>query len=479
MAELNVMVRYRSATARLLFILMCILLPLWAIASPLSLVRFILMVLYDPSLYPLSSVFNTIFSLLAFSCASAAAFAVSADNRIYINRDGMTFPLFLSSRLGFRRHRKWDELASAGLTNIGIDGADKKTRILLGFASHHAVALSLAEFSLEQQEQLLMAMELWAPQCDRTLALSNYRKDLHDRGRLIGNAGYTQLWEEELSCRFSATSFVPLEPSAKLQSGNIEIVRQLAFGGLSALYLSQKNGRDLVVLKEAVIPLDADPELRAEAEAQLSREAELLAGLSHPRITKVLDYLVEEGRHYLVLEYIPGQDLRQYVKHNGALKEPQALQWAAEIADLLVYLHERPTPIIHRDITPENLLISKHSEIVLIDFGAANQFVGTATGTVVGKQAYIPPEQLRGKAVLPSDIYAFGGTIYFLLTGEDPRALCAGHPRQIVDELSEEIDAFVARCMSYDFRDRFADAQELRRALADMGASSRVKAGQG
>ena len=75
--------------------------------------------------------------------------------------------------------------------------------------------------------------------------------------------------------------------------------------------------------------------------------------------------------------------------------------------------------MIHRDLTPENLVLRKN-EVILIDFGAANEFVGTATGTIVGKQAFIPPEQLRGKTVPESALYAFGGTMLFLLTGKDP-----------------------------------------------------------
>lgn len=478
MAELTLAVKYRSPTARMLFILMCVLLPLWAIASPLSLLQFVSLVLKAPQAYELASVFSTVLSLLAFSLASAAAFAITMDNRIYITRYGITFPLFLSSKLGFRRHRNWEELLSAGLVGSSPAAHGRKPLVLLSFSGEKSISVDLSAVGQEEQEQLFMAIELWAPQCERTPALCSYQNDLHDRGRLTGKAGYTQIWQEELSRRFSTTSFVPLEPGARLQSGKIEVIRQLAFGGLSALYLAQRDGCDLVVLKEAVVPSDADPELRRQADEQLAREAKMLSALEHPRITKVLDYLVEDGRHYMVLEYFPGQDLRQFVRQQGVVDEPSALGWALQIVDLLVYLHAREKPVIHRDLTPENLIVTEQKDIILIDFGAANQFVGMATGTVVGKQAYIPPEQLRGKAVCQSDIYAFGGTLYFLLTGTDPRPLAVSYPKDLVPGLSDQINLLVARCLAFSAGDRYASALELRDALSAINDSFLAEAGR-
>src|SRR5207245_510152 len=102
---------------------------------------------------------------------------------------------------------------------------------------------------------------------------------------------------------------------------------QLAFGGLSAIYLAQDKEADLVVLKEAVVPAGANAGVREQAEKYLAREAEVLSRLRHPGIARVLDYFVHKGRHYLKLEYINGTDLRQYVRQNGAIDQLTAMNW--------------------------------------------------------------------------------------------------------------------------------------------------------
>jgi serine/threonine protein kinase len=120
----------------------------------------------------------------------------------------------------------------------------------------------------------------------------------------------------------------------------------------------------------------------------------------------------------------------------------------------LSYLHSMEPVVIHRDLTPDNLICSEQGRIFLIDFGAANDAIGTATGTMVGKQSYISPEQFRGKAVAASDIYAFGGTLHFLLTGKDPIPLSSSHPRALNPLVSRDVDQFIARCTQQNDHDR-------------------------
>jgi len=143
----------------------------------------------------------------------------------------------------------------------------------------------------------------------------------------------------------------------------------------------------------------------------------------------------------------------------------------------LRYLHEQNPPVIHRDLTPDNLVLSKE-EIFLIDFGAANQFVGAATGTVVGKQAYIPPEQLRGKSVLQSDIYALGGTIYYFLTGKDPLALAEASPKELLGAgVSDQLDRVVRKCTAYELEDRYQNVAELIDDLNNVASDETVETG--
>jgi serine/threonine-protein kinase len=272
---------------------------------------------------------------------------------------------------------------------------------------------------------------------------------------------YTDMWEDELRRRFLSTAFLPIEPGSMLRNGSLKIVRQLAMGGLSAVYLAQLDNKDLVVIKEAVIPDDAVEAVRKKAQEMFEREAQFLMKLSHPGIVRVLDYFMDGGRHYLMLEHINGQDTRQLVKQNGAQKESTVIQWALEIANTLKYLHEQDPPIVHRDLTPDNIVLRDDGSIMVIDFGAANEFIGTATGTLVGKQAYIAPEQLRGKAATQSDLYALGCTLFYYLTGKEPEALSTSDPSTEREDVTSEMSEVVKTLTQMEPEDRYQTAQQL------------------
>jgi serine/threonine-protein kinase len=144
------------------------------------------------------------------------------------------------------------------------------------------------------------------------------------------------------------------------------------------------------------------------------------------------------------------------------------------MAQMLAYLHEQPEPIIHRDFTPDNLLLKSDGSIVVIDFGAANFFLGTATGTMIGKQAYIAPEQLRGKATPQSDIYALGGCLYYLSTGDDPEPLSPSHPKEKVPAISAAFDKLVAHCTQMEKEDRPPTARAVLASLKELKEKSHV-----
>jgi serine/threonine protein kinase len=113
-------------------------------------------------------------------------------------------------------------------------------------------------------------------------------------------------------------------------------------------------------------------------------------------------------------------------------------------------------------------------EIVIVDFGAANEYIGNATGTFVGKQAYIAPEQLRGKATIHSDIYAFGCTLFFLLTGTEPEALSTSNPRSVNPSVSEGLAELVESCTQLEAGDRYQSVAQLLPVLRRLSAQSVV-----
>lgn len=458
MAELNLVLKYKYLPTRIIFLMMLATLPVWEIVFPIAVGYLIRSLLWSHNV-PADLAAVLIPALLAAIVLCIAITGCSEDNRIHISKEGFSFPPFLLPFLKFRRAKEWSQLMQAGL----INSEKSKSKILaLGFSDGSTLHLNLSCFNNSDIEQLLLAISLWAKNCQRSQELIAYENELPRLQDASGESqgSYTALWEDELNRRFQTTSFVPLEPGQKLQEGKIEVIRQLAFGGLSAIYLVQDKQSELVVLKEAVVPDKADEEMRAAAERHLLKEAELLSRFRHEGAAKVIDHFIENGRHYLKLEYINGSDLRQYIKQHGPLDEDNTIEWGLQILEVLEALHKQDPPILHRDLTPENIVFAK-GKITVIDFGAANEFVGSATGTVVGKQCYMPAEQLRGKSSIQSDIYAFGCTLYYLLCGKDPLPLSVSRPSENSCSLSQELDDLIARCTAFEPSDRPTSAAEL------------------
>jgi tRNA A-37 threonylcarbamoyl transferase component Bud32 len=272
---------------------------------------------------------------------------------------------------------------------------------------------------------------------------------------------FTAIWQDDLNARYIATNYAPLQNNHVLQSGRYRVLLQLATGGMSSVYLCSCPGGERVVLKEAAAPLNADHAQSEKAKELFAREARLLLKLRHAQIAKVLDSFTESGRDYIALEYIPGQTIREIVRKSGRINEATALRWARDLCMILDYLHSQQPPILHRDLTPDNIILSENGRLVVVDFGAANEYLGNATGTFIGKQSYMAPEQVRGRATTLSDIYAVGATLYFMLAGCDPTPLYQSHPKEKAPETSDACDQLVAICTDFDQSGRPQSAPEL------------------
>ncbi len=357
----------------------------------------------------------------------------------------------------------WNEMSSI---SVGQDSSKHETLELS--MDSLSLKLRLSCLSAEDLDKVVSACLLWSdPSCrDDSFSLLSERisgKRIDD-----GSGSFTGLWMQEASRRLRATPFTPLTPGTLLQSNRVKVVQAIGAGGWSAIYLCQWQDNTPAVLKEAVMPPAIEEELKDKAYEQFEREAKILAGLKHQQIAKVLDYFVENGRQYMVLERIPGPNLRTYVKDKGPVSEKQALKWVKAICEILNYLHKQDPPIVHRDLTPENLILDMRGSLVLIDFGSANEFIGTVTGTLVGKPSYVSPEQFSGHANLRSDLYSLGAVIHFMLTGEDPEPLTVSHPKQKNGEVSDELDKLVSALMELNQKKRIQNIDEVISAIADM-----------
>ncbi|CAN5421138.1 hypothetical protein BH11CYA1_BH11CYA1_09050 [soil metagenome] len=447
--------------------------PLWGLVAPvvfLVIFMALFVLLQSNEIAMLTKDLPAIGLFLGASLGALLLKRAMANDFLVVNKNGITLPAFMGGRVGLKRHLPWRIVRSIDASIIKDEA--QRSRLNIFKENGKIESVPIKDLPPEFVEQLLLAMRMWAPdKCAPNL--DQLQTILRIGARESSQPSYTDLWEDELSRRFCPTQYVPLEPGRVLRNSTLKIVRQLATGGLSALYLCQIDGGRLVVLKEASIPSHGSDELKAKAREMFDREAQLLMKVDHPGIVHVLDCFVELDRNYMILEYVNGTDLWQLVRQNGPQREADVLEWAVQLATTLKVLHDREQPIIHRDVTPDNIILRNDGKVVLVDFGAANEFIGTATGTFVGKHSFIAPEQLRGKATIHSDIYAFGCTLYFLLVGSEPEAFAtsnvqtaqaeaqAANPELRITPVSDELCELIESCTQLEASDRYQNVSQL------------------
>lgn len=258
--------------------------------------------------------------------------------------------------------------------------------------------------------------------------------------------------------------------------GRFLIEEQIGVGGMGAVYraVDQKFGT-VVAIKETFY---RDKEL-AEA---FEREARLLNGLHHPLFPHVSDHFTEGEGHFLVMEYIEGEDLSQILKRGERPPFETVLRWTLDLIDGIDYLHSQDPPIIHRDIKPSNLKLTSRGNLVLLDFGMAKETSGNTQGmrSVFGySRRYSPLEQIEGAGTDErSDLFSLGATVFHLLTGAPPvdvlrraSAIVAGRPDpiQFASELNPNVPVRVAKiietALELDPGRRFASARAMWNAL--------------
>jgi serine/threonine protein kinase len=224
----------------------------------------------------------------------------------------------------------------------------------------------------------------------------------------------------------------PIEPGVILRD-RYRIRRIIGQGGMGSIYLAEDlrlEGRKCA-LKEVQHEGSMPEDMLNQAREQFLREAQILARLDHPNLPKVSDFFSDENREYLVMDFVPGEDLRTLMlearRKNTFLSERDVLGWSAQLADALGYMHKQDPPILHRDIKPSNLKLTPSGLIKLVDFGLVKILASEEmTVTILqgrGTALYTPLEQYggdTGHTDVRSDIYAFGATLYHLLTNKPP-----------------------------------------------------------
>jgi eukaryotic-like serine/threonine-protein kinase len=283
-----------------------------------------------------------------------------------------------------------------------------------------------------------------------------------------------------------------MEPASSVRrlGDRFVLVRELGSGGMARVYLGRDEVLDRPVAVKVVEPDPEDPEIGL----RFQREGRAAARLSHPNIVRVFDAGEDElsGRavSYIVMEYVPGGDLKDLMDRNGPLPETMLSRVGADVASGLAHAHERG--IIHRDIKPRNILLDDRGSPKLADFGIARALDGTTShdraGSYLGTAAYSSPEQLRGERVTPkSDVYSFGATLYHAAVGKRPFSgnsieVANQHilklptpPRERGARIGEGLEALILSCLAKDPGER-PDAARLRDKLLQRSAADATAA---
>jgi serine/threonine protein kinase len=299
------------------------------------------------------------------------------------------------------------------------------------------------------------------------------------------------------SCGYALSTVTVSTPASSILTGQLpthtllrqryRVLQTVGQGGMGAVYLAQDTslGDRLVAIKEMS---QSNNQQGQDAIDSFKREAYLLASLQHPNLPSIYDHFEESERWYLVMSFIQGETLEDYLSHTQGQKLPleEALRIGQDLCTVLNYLHTHQPPIIFRDLKPGNIMRSTDGHIYLIDFGIARHFKpGQAKDTAnYGSAGYAPPEQYgKAQTTERSDIYSLGATLYEMISGYDPSLSPFRFPplQSLVPTLPERLVKLITQMLDLDEGKRPASIkvvqQELQQAniLAPSGLRSRMQ----
>ncbi|MCB0174054.1 MAG: SUMF1/EgtB/PvdO family nonheme iron enzyme [Anaerolineae bacterium] len=257
------------------------------------------------------------------------------------------------------------------------------------------------------------------------------------------------------------------------------MTERLGQGGMAEVYKAYQTGLERHV---AIKVMHRHLTQSTDLVTRFQREAKSVGQLQHQHILQVIDFDIESGIYYLVMEYIQGQTLADYLAKQKTLSVEEALVIAAQLVDALDYAHRKG--VIHRDIKPANIMLrhNKSNQVVLTDFGLvrlADENNLTVKGTLIGTPAYMAPEAFRGEPLNEqSDIYSLGVVLYQMITGskpysgDTPYAIISQQmndplppPRQFKPDLPGEVEQLILKALAKNPKDRFRSAAEFYQAI--------------
>src|SRR3954451_129169 len=263
-------------------------------------------------------------------------------------------------------------------------------------------------------------------------------------------------------------------PDARVFANRYEIGAEIGRGGMADVYLGHDTLLDRRVAVKVLSPAFADDPVNRE---RFRREAQAVASLNHPNIVAVYDWGEVAGTSFIVMEYVPGQTLRDVIATYGRIAPLEAARIAADIGDALAYAHRNR--VVHRDVKPGNVLVAPDGTVKVTDFGIARADQGeglTKTGAVLGTATYFSPEQAQGLALDGrSDVYALGVVLYEMVTGvapftaDSPVSVAYKHVREEVvlpternPDVPPELEHVIVTALNKAPENRYQTADDMR-----------------
>lgn len=278
-------------------------------------------------------------------------------------------------------------------------------------------------------------------------------------------------------------NIMELQSGTNLCDGKYTIEAKIGEGGFGITYKAIQNGLNRVVCikeyfpagkctratkKNTVFVQGTSEQVFEKYRQAFVREAKMLATLHHPNIVEVLDVFDENNTSYMVMTFVKGKSLQQIVETRGKLPYPETVNYIAQITNAIGYIHDHH--ILHRDIKPDNIMITADFKAILIDFGSAREFEQdkTQVHTSMLTHGYAPTEQYTANSRKGSytDIYAIGATFYFVLTGQVPMESAARlteqmpSPKDLVPEIPEEANRTILKAMQLKAENRHQTVHE-------------------
>ncbi|MEE9501710.1 MAG: protein kinase, partial [Candidatus Aminicenantaceae bacterium] len=280
---------------------------------------------------------------------------------------------------------------------------------------------------------------------------------------------------EEMAVSLTKTIETPIEELSTgfVFAGRYQIIEELGRGGMGKVYRVLDNK-----LNEEIALKLIKPEIATDKKAleRFSNELKIARKIVHKNVGRMYELLEQDGTHFITMEYVPGEDLKSFIRRSGRIDIPKALFLAKQVSEGLAEAHN--LGVVHRDIKPSNIMIDKDGNARIMDFGIARFIKAkgiTGSGVLIGTPEYMSPEQAEAKEVdHRSDIYSFGAILYEMVTGQlpfegdSPLSIAMKHkgempknPRELNPQIPEDLSLLILKCMEKDKGDRYQTAEEI------------------